>query len=228
MKCYVLSLHRCGTQSTAQLLRLLGIKTIHWPARHRGVDLQAAIQGRESDLDLLMGVLAPVIARYEAIADVPVPALYRQLHDRSPDAKFILLHRNDRDWVQSVRRFVGERDLAPYERAVYWRYFGQHPRSLAELSDRELAEMHLRHTDEVASFFAKANPKGLLVHRLEDTGSGSAIGAFLGYLGGPPMPTYATGPMPSRLATAVTGKVRRARAALRKMGSGTGRLAATR
>ncbi len=61
------------------------------------------VRGRETDLAHVTDVLAPVIDSYQAVADVPIPALYRALLARYPEAKFLLLHRDASDWVQSVR-----------------------------------------------------------------------------------------------------------------------------
>ena len=45
MKYFVVSLHRCGTHSTASYLEELGIRTRHWPVDHEGVDLQEMVRG---------------------------------------------------------------------------------------------------------------------------------------------------------------------------------------
>jgi Sulfotransferase domain len=191
MKCFVISLHRSGTQSTAELLRMLGLRTIHWPACDRGTDLEAKIEGRETELEHVLDTIAPVIERYHAAADVPLPALHRHLYSRYPGARFVLLHRDPVGWVRSVRNHIGERELAPFERVQYWHYFRERPGRLVELSDADLAWMHLRHTAEVTEFFARCSVRQFLASDLNDIDCGTRISDFLGCGHVPALPYYA-------------------------------------
>jgi hypothetical protein len=191
MKCIVLSLHRCGTQSTAELLRRLGLRTVHWPARDRGADLQLRIADRETERGFVLDTIAPLIERYQGAADVPLPTLYRHLHTRYPRAKFVLLHRDPDQWARSVRKHIGGRDFTPFERVQYWSYFPSRPKRLAELSDADLAGMHIRHTAEVTAFFAGRGTRHLLSCDLSDVDCGARIGAFLGYANAPALPRFA-------------------------------------
>jgi hypothetical protein len=191
MKCFIISLHRSGTQSTAELLRKLGLRTIHWPARDKGTDLQAKIEGREMELEYVLDTIAPVIERYHAAADVPLPTLYRHLYSRYPGARFILLHRDPGGWVRSVRSHIGEREFAPFERVQYWHYFRDRPDRVAQLSDADLAWMYLRHTADVTEFFAQCGARQFLAGDLNDIECGARIGAFLGYGRAPTLPRFA-------------------------------------
>ncbi|MGH7339429.1 MAG: sulfotransferase, partial [Candidatus Rokuibacteriota bacterium] len=138
MKCFVLSLHRAGTRTTAAYLEALGVRTRHWPVDHDGADLQAKVLGHETDLEHVTSVLGPVLDRYDAVADVPIPVLYRQLLARYPEAKFLLLYRHAFDWLRSVRWKLRRGDFRPYVRTVYWTYFDHRPARVAELSDADL------------------------------------------------------------------------------------------
>jgi hypothetical protein len=188
MKCFILSLHRCGTRSAIELLRMLGLQTVHWPVLDGKMDLRLKVAGRETDLGHVLDVVSPVIDRYQAASDVPLPALYKQLYTRHPGAKFVLLHRDPASWARSVRKHVGARDFDPFERVQYWHYFTDRPLSLAVLSDEQLEWMHRQHSAEVMAFFAEHAPDQFLAGGLEDSDCGPRIGAFLDCEHAPALP----------------------------------------
>ncbi len=146
------------------------------------------MSGHETDLKYVLDTIAPVLNRYDAAADVPIPVLYRQLQDRFADAKWILLLRKPDDWVRSVRKHVGERELRSFERVQYWHYFPSHPTRMEDLTDADLLAMYQRHTDEVIDFSRNFGAGKLGVFDLYDPLSGSVIADFLGYKGEYPLP----------------------------------------
>jgi hypothetical protein len=185
VKYFVLSLHRSGTVSTANYLNWLGIPTRHWPTEHRGINLEKKVVGRETDLAYVTDVISPVLQDFQAIADVPIPVLYKELLTRYPSARFILIYRNAFDWVRSVRahhRYAYEQagDFEPYPRVLYWHYFDWQPRSFAALTDAQLIWMHSQHTADVLAFFSRQAPTNLGVFDLYDADIGSKIAAFVG------------------------------------------------
>ena len=188
MKCFVLSLHRTGTKSTARFLASLGLSVMHWPVQYNGIDLREKIEGRERDLNFVGDVLAPVLKTYDCVADVPIPTLYRVLYERYCEAKFILLHRDVDDWIQSVRRHAGKRQLQAFERVQYWHYFPDEPASIDDLSDQQLEDMWRRHTSEIAEFFGGRAPSQLGVFDLYSPELGCAITEFLGFSEGGEFP----------------------------------------
>ena len=178
-KCFVLSLHRSGTRSVIGLCRDLGLKAVHFPVRHNGIKLQPKIKGRETDRDHVVDVLEPVIHRHDSMADVPTPVLYRELDERYPNAKFLLLRRKPANWIRSVRNHIGSRDFHRYERVQYWHYFPQEPQALRELSDGDLKKMCERHFSQVQDYFGKRGRKKFAAFDLEEPCVGRQIGAFL-------------------------------------------------
>jgi hypothetical protein len=180
-KYFVLSLHRSGTRSTSELLQGFGIRTVHWPISHNGrKKLQRKIIGHEDDLDFVVDVIEPVINRHDAVSDVPIPTLYRQLDQRYPNARFILVRRNVGDWIRSVRKHAGSRPFDPYECVQYWHYFPARPTKIEELSDAELTDMFDRHVSDVTQYFTKDKKEKLGIFDLENRETGSQIAAFLG------------------------------------------------
>jgi Sulfotransferase domain len=196
MKYVVVSLHRCGTLSTANYLNWLGIPAVHWPTEHEGVNLEDKIVGRETDHAHVIDVLSPILQGFEAVADVPFPVLYRELFASHPHARFILLYRNAFDWVRSNRAFHQRRgtNLRPYERVMYWHYFSWHPHSLDELTDSQLMWMHAQHTADVIGFFNGQAPTHLGVFDLNDRDVGPKLAKFLGVQSELVFPQYNAGP----------------------------------
>jgi hypothetical protein len=186
-KVFVLSLHRTGTRSTCRLLQALGYRPLHWPFKVGGVDVAAAVSGREADLDHVWNVVRPITETFDAFADVPFPVLYPQIHAAYPDARFVLMHRSPRAWLRSVGGHVGQRPFGPVERVQYWRYLKDKPVGLADVSSHRLMAMQARHMAEVIDYF-QAEPARLAVIGLDEPDAGERLQMFLGYPGLYPMP----------------------------------------
>jgi hypothetical protein len=187
-KCFVLSLHRCGTSSATVLLERLGYRTIHSPRRFGEESLKNKASGRETELDFVMETITPALDHYDAASDIPIPVLYRQLQTHYPDSKWLLYVRDPHEWVRSIRRHVGERHLHSFERIQYWKYFPECPPTIAELGDTELARMFERHTDEVTTYARSLNPDKLGIFTLSDSECANRTAAFLGASGNYRMP----------------------------------------
>jgi hypothetical protein len=177
IKCYPIGLHRTGTRSMSTLLSRY-CSVLQYPVKYGGVDLESQIVGRERDLSFVSDLLSPALDAYDAVTDVPIPVLYRQLFHRYPTAKFILLVRNPCDWVRSVRRHVGRRKLLPFERVQYWQYLTWRPKDLSNVTDKQLLRMHVQHTADVIDFFERTSADSLGVFELRPE-SGQAVAAFL-------------------------------------------------
>lgn len=188
MKCLVLSLHRSATRSTAALLRGAGLRTAHFILADMRDDYAARVAGRETDLDFVFAATEPLIAGYDAAADVPIPVLYRQLDRRYPDAKFLLVRRDPAAWLRSVRAHTAGRPLFVGEKIQYWAYLPDRPLSLADIPDRDLLAAHAAHHERVAAYFAM-HPEKLLAVDLDDPSIASRIGGFLGLAGPLEFPT---------------------------------------
>ena len=178
MKCFTISLHRTGTRSMSDFLSSF-CSVFQYPVLDRGVHLESEILGREHDLEFVADMLSPALESYDAVTDVPIPVLYRQLFFRYPTAKFILLLRDPFDWLRSVRRHIGKRALLPYERVQYWHYLKDRPMTLSEVDNQQLLHMNALHTADVIGFFQQRAPDKLGVFELRPE-SGPAIAAFLG------------------------------------------------
>lgn len=176
-KVFVLSLHRVGTTSCHQFLTRFGLRSKHCPKLLGDENFEAKIEGRESDLEFVAETLKPVFDACDAVSDVPVPALWRFLPEMYPGAKFILLTRPAADWAASVRVHAGGRKLAPFERAVYWRYFKRQPESVDAIGDDDLERFFGWHGETVMRNMPSGN---LFVGHLYNRRLGEALTKFLG------------------------------------------------
>jgi hypothetical protein len=128
------------------------------------------------------------IDAFDAVGDVPIPALYPQLSERYPEAKFLLVWRDPRKWVRSVRNHIGSRALHQLEKIQYWRYFNSRPEYLHEFSDEELVRVYDQHKAEIVAFFAQKGPDRLGVFQLESPNIDRDIARFLGHEHSEPFP----------------------------------------
>ncbi len=176
-KIFVVSLHRSATQSIRDFLRGAGFRSLHWPVQFGGVDYQAKIVGQETSAKFIADTLQPVFDMFDAVSDVPLPAIYEELDARYPTALFIATYRDPFDWVRSVRRHIGTRPFDEYERSQYWRYCSGRPDALTDISDAELLRMHLCHYAGLLSYF-DSNSRFLLLD-LADPNIGKQLSDFL-------------------------------------------------
>jgi hypothetical protein len=194
VKYFVISLHRSGTLSTAHYLSQLGLRARHWPIEHNGMNLEDKVIGREADLAYVIDVLSPVLEDFQAVADVPMPVLYRELFTRYPHARFIFAYRNAFDWVRSIRAHYNkagkDRNFRPYARVVYWKYFHWRPQRLDELTDAQLMWMYSQHTADVIDFFIETAPANLGVFDLCAADVGEKIAVFVGIQSPVPFPHF--------------------------------------
>ena len=85
------SLHEPERKSMYDLFRRCGVKAMHWPARVKAIDYQEIVAGKETDLEFVASALRPVFEEFTEVSDVPLSALYAQLAQRYPSAKFYAL-----------------------------------------------------------------------------------------------------------------------------------------
>ncbi len=183
-KVFGIGFQKTGTTSLHHFLRRLGYKSVHWPHVVAGINYQRVCIPVLHDRNKVVNVLQPLIEKFDAFTDVPFPALYKELHERVPDGRFILLERDGDEWWESVARHwrlspARSRRLDPYEYLAY-NLYSDEELELVTIRDRvRLKEIYLRHNEAVASYF---QDKGevLTVVSLDDGEIGTKIRRFLG------------------------------------------------
>ncbi len=89
-------------------LELLGYRVSHW---EHHAEIMTEIRHGEYRLSLM--------DRCDAVADLPIPSIYRQLDTAFPGSRFILTTRAPNEWIASVEKHVGTRALFEEERLFY-------------------------------------------------------------------------------------------------------------
>ena len=141
-KIFGIGAHRTGTLSLATALRRLGILTSHW--QHHEELTKAYLTG---DYELSF------LTEYEAVVDLPVPIMFRELDQHYPGSKFILTDRAVESWLRSVERYLNGRRLVYEEYLLHgaWQY------------DASLSRVRFeQHRDDVITYF-ESRPEDLLI-----------------------------------------------------------------
>ena len=149
---FVLSPHRSGTTSTQKYPESQGLRCLH------GLSSQAQNEaiGHELDRDYIAEIARPYIERYDAAADLPFPAIYREVDRMFPKSKFMLIERDGESWARSIiMRYVMKKKtfIAPFARCFYWQYMETRPTRAEEMTKEVLIEIYDRYLDEVKSYF---------------------------------------------------------------------------
>ncbi|MET9087199.1 sulfotransferase family protein [Streptomyces sp. NPDC004237] len=100
--------HRTGTSSLTEALTILGFRASHWGDR------------AEIRRDLDQGIFRlSLMKRMDAVSDLPIPTIWRNLASTFPDARFILTIRAPEEWIESVEWHTRDRQLVQEEQEFY-------------------------------------------------------------------------------------------------------------
>lgn len=89
-KIFGIGMPKTGTTSLHDALEILGYKSIHFPH-----DKKTVRELEEGNYRL------SILNKYDALCDVPVPAIFAQLDHYWPNSKFILTIRDIEKWLDS-------------------------------------------------------------------------------------------------------------------------------
>jgi Sulfotransferase domain len=174
-KVFVLSLFRTGTQSIQHFLEQLGYKTAHWAGSYIDQDSIQHLSEEE-----IMPLLYAIENQFDAFCDTPYSVMYEHFDKTYPGSKFILIVRDTKDWIKSVRRLFKtfpSPEFGAYDKIVFWKYFQNKPIHVDELSDDDLEYMYLQHAYDAIKYFG--GREDLLVCHLSDEDKEKRIIDFL-------------------------------------------------
>ena len=191
-KIFSIGFHRTGTRSLHTFLQSLGLNSVHWPTVVDGVSYETRVIPYLRDRRMIVAALAPLIESRDAFNDVPFAALYKELAEAYPSAKFILIRRDVDQWWESVTRHWhlaerGFRSLDPYEYIQYDRYVDGDLKYVTLQHRDILTGAHRSHLKETEAYFADKRDRFLPVD-LKDPEIGPKIGGFLGFADAPAYP----------------------------------------
>jgi hypothetical protein len=166
---FAIGLNKTGTSSVREALVLLGVQPIP--------SAQAVVREGLVDAVLRDGDRERALAfarRYRVLGDRPwnVGDMYRRLHERFPDSRFVLTVRDEESWWRSVSHWVEHK---PHMRDVYALHLG------GGVFERERFLAHYRaYREEVLGYFREVAPDRLLVMDPERGDGWDLLCPFLG------------------------------------------------
>jgi hypothetical protein len=154
-KIFGIGMHKTATTSLHHALEIMGFDSWHWLSAHT-----AKAIWREMNND----GTSPTIDRYDALSDLPIPMLYKQLDEAYPGSKFVLTLRDEESWLDSVRRHFSDRNpwragwsQDPFTNRVHQVLYGRQ-----DFHAGIFRERYRRHNREVFDYF-RDRPGDLLV-----------------------------------------------------------------
>jgi len=178
---FVISLHKTGTRSVDQLLKLLGYKTIHWPHTIDNINLEKIISGKEDNIEFVWDVLKQHTNQYNAFSDVPYSVLFKEAYRDYPKARFIYIYRDYSKWISSVRQHFGNKQFKGFNKVQYASYIPLDKlNTFTDLSDWDLISIFANHFRDVVTFFEDKQDQ-LGIFNLNNPNLGYDICQFLGF-----------------------------------------------
>lgn len=167
-KVFCISFHKTGTTSLGKFLEELGYKNIHGadPIRKKigNRKMMTALFKREYDL------IFPFVDEYDSFNDNPWFFIYPELDKKFPNSKFILVIRDEEDWLQSCIRYFGE-TTSNFRMFLYGK-----PNPIG--NEKRYLEIYNNHNMRVLEYF-KHRKNDLLVLNLSDSNKENKIKEFL-------------------------------------------------
>lgn len=168
-KIFGVGLPKTGTSSLSRALEILGYRSCHFP--HDPVTVAELKAGRY-DLSILQ--------EYDALTDVPVPAVFAQLDAVWPGSKFVLTVRDLPSWLESCRHApFNQPDQVPAVGSMREFYRVLLYGTVVFQADR-FAWVYETHERQVTEHFAGENSNRLLVLDLVGGEGWERLCPFLG------------------------------------------------
>lgn len=168
-KIFGIGMPKTGTTSLHHALEILGYRSMHFPRDETTVK---ELEAGNYKLTLL--------SEYDALSDVPIPAIFAQLDQFWPDSKFVLTVRNLESWLDSCANApFNAPDSIP--KKDHFRYFY---RSLLygciSFNRERFSWVHQNHIKVVKDYFVEEKASQLLIMDLAAGDGWNKLCPFLG------------------------------------------------
>lgn len=145
MKVFGIGANRTGTQSLTMALWTLGYRTSHW---NHHEEMMEGVQQNNYNFEFLK--------EYDAVTDLPVPKIYKELDKTYPGSKFVLTVRDERKWLKSqAAHWEGIKKQNNYEAHKFM--YGIHG-----FDEAKYLEVYRKHNASVEEYF-KDREEDLLI-----------------------------------------------------------------
>lgn len=168
-----IGMHKTATTSLHHAFEALGYDSWHWNSAHSAKTIWREMnnEGRSSTLE-----------QFNAACDLPIPLLFRQIDEAYPGSKFVLTIRDDRNWLDAVRRhFDPDRnpraagwDDDPFSNRIHEVIYGRR-----DFDADTFLVRYWKHNYWVREYF-QHRPRDLLVMNMDDGAGWAELCGFLG------------------------------------------------
>lgn len=159
-KVFCVGFHKTGTTSLSVALKVLGYQV----TGPNGVN--------DPNIDKnVLSMAYELIEKYDAFQDNPWPILYKEIDEKYPKSKFILLLRNKDAWIKSVVNHFGQKET-PMRK---WIYGVGNPEGNEEIYIKRFEQ----HNADILDYF-KNRPNDLLVMEFAKGDGWEKLCPFLG------------------------------------------------
>lgn len=146
---------RTGTTSLAKAFEIFGFDTFHFESGDKARDIWEEMKKYGS---------SPMLERYYALCDSPIPILYQQLDKAYPNSKFILTVREECGWLSSIQWLFSYKnperwtwDKWPISNRLHEVMYGR-----CDFNKKAMLSAYRKHNKEVIEYF-EHRPNDLLV-----------------------------------------------------------------
>jgi hypothetical protein len=167
-----IGLSKTGTSSLNAAFELLGYQSWHWSSAHAARTIWKEMNEDQH---------SPTLERYDALCDLPIPILYKQLDHAYPGSKFILTLRNEETWLASierhfsgVNRWYSNWDSDPFSHRIHKITWGR-----KDFEPEQFLQRYRAHNAAVLEYF-RWRPESLLTLRIDKGEGWQKICSFLG------------------------------------------------
>ena len=159
-----IGLHRTATTSLHRAFEALGFDSFHFNTGNDARQIWEHMNATGS---------SPLLERWYALSDLPIPLLYEKLDRAYPGSKFVLTVRDEQSWLRSVERLWSYQDnpmrwtwdVYPFSNNIHRALYG-----CVDFDAAVFLARYRRHNAEVRAYF-KDRPDDLLVMDM-DAGAG--------------------------------------------------------
>jgi Sulfotransferase domain len=172
-KIFGIGANKTGTSSLVVALRRLGFRAAHWDDHYDWSSGTSPVTAAVASNRFRI----PLLEDYDAIADLPIPSVFKQLDAAYPSSKFILTTRDVEAWHESIKQHL----------AIGAEVFGRHGLICEEqmfyraerYDPAVFVQRYLEHQREVLDYFATKRG-ALLVIDFNRGDSWTRLCSFLG------------------------------------------------
>jgi hypothetical protein len=171
-KIVILSLGKSGTTSTSLFFENLGYKSLQWLGSKVDPDTF-----KDMTIENMLISSSYLEEKYDVFSDYPYCMAYEYFDKKYKDAKFILITRDSKEWVTSVRNHDKIRKFTPIRTASWKKYLDIKNKTMDDFSDKQLKDLYENHTNDVIEYFK--NSKNFIHINLNDKNKAYKICKFL-------------------------------------------------